>query len=250
MRALIVPSTRRAASPSLPAKSALRSPRSRTGTGTGPACDCGRSCDRRIAQATCVPISIREWLCRMTLSIPSMPRAPGNTRCSPHCCQRAPSKRIARADRAARAMRRRSGAPMPRSPRPPRGDRHRASSANISICSSASAAASLLPYASYYLTGFLNERPLSRLREDLAALGIERVENNFEPEDHAATLCEIMAGLADGRFAASPEAQRAFFEKHVAPWIGRLFADMERRGERQILPVGRSARPAVYGNRN
>ena len=85
----------------------------------------------------------------------------------------------------------------------------------------------LLPYASYYLTGFLNERPLSRLREDLAALGIERVENNFEPEDHAATLCEIMAGLAAGRFQATPEAQRAFFEKHVAPWMGRLFADME-----------------------
>lgn len=86
----------------------------------------------------------------------------------------------------------------------------------------------LLPYGSYYLTGFLNERPLSRLREDLAVLGIERVENQFEPEDHAATLCEIMAGLAGGSFPASEEAQRAFFEKHVAPWMGRLFADMER----------------------
>ena len=61
----------------------------------------------------------------------------------------------------------------------------------------------LLPYASYYLTGFLNERPLSRLRDDLTALGIKRVENNFEPEDHAAALCEIMAGLASGRFPAS-----------------------------------------------
>jgi TorA maturation chaperone TorD/DNA-binding transcriptional regulator YdaS (Cro superfamily) len=86
----------------------------------------------------------------------------------------------------------------------------------------------LLPYASYYLTGFLNERPLSRLRDDLAALGIERVENNSEPEDHAATLCEIMACFAAGRFPASPEAQRAFFEKHVSRWMGRLFADMEK----------------------
>jgi TorA maturation chaperone TorD len=86
----------------------------------------------------------------------------------------------------------------------------------------------LLPYASYYLTGFLNERPLSRLRADLASLGIERVANNFEPEDHAAILCEIMAGFADGRFEASADAQRAFFEKHVLSWIGRLFADMER----------------------
>jgi TorA maturation chaperone TorD len=86
----------------------------------------------------------------------------------------------------------------------------------------------LLPYASYYLTGFLNERPLSRLRQDLTSLGIERTENNYEPEDHAATLCEVMAGFAAGRFAASSEVQRAFFENHLAPWIGRLFADMER----------------------
>jgi TorA maturation chaperone TorD len=85
----------------------------------------------------------------------------------------------------------------------------------------------LLPYASFYLTGFLHERPLSRLRDDLASLGVERVENNFEPEDHAATLCEIMAGLAAGRFPASPETQRVFFEKHVLPWMGRVFVDME-----------------------
>jgi TorA maturation chaperone TorD/DNA-binding transcriptional regulator YdaS (Cro superfamily) len=101
----------------------------------------------------------------------------------------------------------------------------------------------LLPYASYYLTGFLNERPLSRLREDLAALGIERIENNFEPEDHAATLCEIMAGFAAARFPASPEAQHAFFEKHVSCWMGRLFADMEKaenaRFYRSVGTLGR-----------
>lgn len=85
----------------------------------------------------------------------------------------------------------------------------------------------LLPYASYYLTGFLNERPLSRLRADLVSLGIERAADNLEPEDHAATLCEIMAGLAAARFEASADEQRAFFRKHVAPWMGRLFADME-----------------------
>ena len=86
----------------------------------------------------------------------------------------------------------------------------------------------LLPYASYYLTGFLNERPLSRLRHDLAGLGIERVENHSEPEDHAATLCEIMADLAVARLPTPPEAQRAFFEKHVSCWMGRLFADIEK----------------------
>jgi TorA maturation chaperone TorD len=84
-----------------------------------------------------------------------------------------------------------------------------------------------LPYASYYLTGFLNERPLSRLRSDLAALGIERMANSSEPEDHAAILCEIMAGFAAARFRASSDSQRAFFEKHIAPWMGRLFADIE-----------------------
>ena len=84
----------------------------------------------------------------------------------------------------------------------------------------------LLPYGSYYLTGFLNERPLARLREDLHALGIERVETQSEPEDHAAILCEIMAGLIGGQFPAAVERQRQIFEKHLAPWIGRFFADM------------------------
>ena len=86
----------------------------------------------------------------------------------------------------------------------------------------------LLPYGSYYLTGFLHERPLARLREDLRMLGIERVEGQAEPEDHAAILCEIMAGLADGSFAAPAGADRQIFEKHLAPWIGRFFLDLER----------------------
>jgi TorA maturation chaperone TorD len=86
----------------------------------------------------------------------------------------------------------------------------------------------ILPYASYYLTGFLHERPLARLRTDLTAFGIERAENNPEPEDNAATLCEIMAGFADGRFAASEQQQQQFFQKHVAPWMGRMFADLEK----------------------
>jgi TorA maturation chaperone TorD len=86
----------------------------------------------------------------------------------------------------------------------------------------------LLPYGSYYLTGFLHERPLARLRGDLAPLGIERAEGNNEPEDHAATLCEIMAGLVSGRLPAPQGTDQQIFEKHLAPWIGRLFADLER----------------------
>ena len=86
----------------------------------------------------------------------------------------------------------------------------------------------LLPYGSYYLTGFLHERPLARLREDLRTLGIERVDGQVEPEDHAAILCEIMAGLASRRFGAPAGSDEQMFEKHVAPWIGRFFTDLER----------------------
>jgi TorA maturation chaperone TorD len=86
----------------------------------------------------------------------------------------------------------------------------------------------LLPYGSFYLTGFLHERPLSRLRESLAQLGIERAAGEAEPEDHAAILCEIMAGLISGRFPAPKGADRQLFEQHLAPWIGRFFADLER----------------------
>jgi TorA maturation chaperone TorD len=86
----------------------------------------------------------------------------------------------------------------------------------------------LLPYGSYYLTGFLHERPLARLRADLAPLGIERVETNAEPEDHAATLCEIMSGLVSGQLPAPEGTDQRIFEKHLAPWIGRFFADLER----------------------
>jgi TorA maturation chaperone TorD len=84
----------------------------------------------------------------------------------------------------------------------------------------------LLPYGSYYLTGFLYERPLARLRADLERFGIERANGQSEPEDSAATLCEIMAALAGGSVEAPPEAQREIFEKHIAPWMGRFFVDL------------------------
>jgi TorA maturation chaperone TorD len=86
----------------------------------------------------------------------------------------------------------------------------------------------LLPYGSYYLTGFLHERPLARLRGDLKRMGIGLAEGQSEPEDHAAILCEIMAGLAGGGIDAPPGSDRRIFEKHMAPWIGRFFGDLER----------------------
>jgi len=97
----------------------------------------------------------------------------------------------------------------------------------------------LLPYASYYLTGFLNERPLARVREDLNGLGIERAEGHHDPEDHLAILCEVMAGLAAGRFEVESGAERRFFERHLKPWAARFFADLETaRHARFYLPVG------------
>jgi TorA maturation chaperone TorD len=101
----------------------------------------------------------------------------------------------------------------------------------------------LVPYGSYYLTGFLHERPLSRLRDDLARLGIERVEGEMEPEDRAAMLCEIMAGIVGGSLQTPAGADRELFEKHLAPWIGRFFADLESAKSadfyRRIGTVGR-----------
>ena len=97
----------------------------------------------------------------------------------------------------------------------------------------------LLPYGSYYQTGFLHERPLARLRAELADLGIERVEGQSEPEDHAAILCEIMAGLIAGEFAVPMERQQYFFDRHLAPWIRRFFADLEAaKAADYYRPVG------------
>jgi TorA maturation chaperone TorD len=104
----------------------------------------------------------------------------------------------------------------------------------------------LLAYGSYYLTGFLHERPLARLRQDLSELGIERAEGVAEPEDHAAILCEIMAGLINQKFPAPQDADRVLFEKHMRPWIGRFFADLEQAQEAKFYRrVGRLGRVFV-----
>jgi TorA maturation chaperone TorD len=87
----------------------------------------------------------------------------------------------------------------------------------------------LLPYASYYLTGFLNEKPLAVLRRDMRRLGIARSPEVKDPEDHVASLCEMMAGMIRGRFGAPAglTAQRDFFAAHLAPWAGHFFGDLE-----------------------
>jgi TorA maturation chaperone TorD len=86
----------------------------------------------------------------------------------------------------------------------------------------------LLPYASFYMTGFLNDRPLAAVRQDLAALGIERVDGLMDPEDHAAILCDVMSALAAGQFESGPVSEVDFFRRHLDPWIARFFEDLTK----------------------
>jgi len=87
----------------------------------------------------------------------------------------------------------------------------------------------LLPFASFYMTGFLNEKPLAQLREDMKNLGIVRAANVFEPEDNIASLCEMMAGLIMGRFGepADLSKQAEFHNRHIGPWAEHFFTDLE-----------------------
>jgi TorA maturation chaperone TorD len=86
----------------------------------------------------------------------------------------------------------------------------------------------LMPYGSWYLTGFLMEQPLARLRGELAELGFARREGVTEPEDHAAALCDVMAMIGTGDDAVPVEVQAGFFSRHIAPWMGRFFRDMQQ----------------------
>lgn len=82
----------------------------------------------------------------------------------------------------------------------------------------------LVPYGSFYLTGFLMEKPLGDLRDDLDQLGFERGEEVHEPEDHVAALCEVMAMLIqDGR---NTDTQRSFFMTHINSWFQQFFTEL------------------------
>jgi TorA maturation chaperone TorD len=76
-------------------------------------------------------------------------------------------------------------------------------------------------FASHYLSGFLNEKPVAKLRTDLAALGLERDESVPETEDHIAYLCEVMRYLiaGDDVAVANLTHQREFFAAHIQPWV-------------------------------
>ncbi|HEX4879188.1 MAG TPA: molecular chaperone TorD family protein [Limnobacter sp.] len=102
----------------------------------------------------------------------------------------------------------------------------------------------VLPYGSYYIAGYTNEKPLVALRDDLARLGIVRDEKIVETEDHISFLCEVMRYLIladDPPFSFSE--QRAFFHAHLATWYDNFTADIEAAASTDFYKtVGRLAR--------
>ncbi len=84
-------------------------------------------------------------------------------------------------------------------------------------------------YASYYLSGFLNERPLAQLRDELQRLGLTRDDSRGETEDHVAYLFEVMRYLIAGEDAAlcNLEQQQRFFRVQLQPWVGQLCETVE-----------------------
>ena len=83
----------------------------------------------------------------------------------------------------------------------------------------------IVPYGSWHITGFLMEKPLSDLRDDLRSLGIESDTNQKDPEDHIAALCETMAILIQSE-DVSEAMERQFFIRHIHPWASKFFNDL------------------------
>jgi TorA maturation chaperone TorD len=86
----------------------------------------------------------------------------------------------------------------------------------------------VLPYASWYLSGTLMDRPLTKLRGDLKKLGIQRQAGLGESEDHVGALCEVMCLLAEDGSAAGIERQHAFMTTHMLPWLPQFFQELDR----------------------
>ena len=80
-------------------------------------------------------------------------------------------------------------------------------------------------FGSHYLSGFLNEKPLARLRHDLSTLGLGRDETTmFDTEDHVSYVMEVMRFLVAGEdVSVSNLTQQAkFFADHVQTWLPAL----------------------------
>jgi len=88
-------------------------------------------------------------------------------------------------------------------------------------------------YGSHYLSGFLNEKPLARLRTELQSLGLERSEVMSDTEDHFAYLCEVMRYLIAGEdvAVANLTRQREFFSTHIQPWVSLMCDDIQNNNK-------------------
>lgn len=84
----------------------------------------------------------------------------------------------------------------------------------------------LVPFGSWFITGYLQEHPLADLRDSLQALGLARVEGNSNTEDHIAQELAVMATMIVNQEQYSIERQQAFFEQHLAPWVEKFFTDL------------------------
>lgn len=85
----------------------------------------------------------------------------------------------------------------------------------------------IIPYSSYYQTGFLMEEPLAELRTDLAKLGLERQQETTEPEDHAAAECDVMRLILDAE-GTPVVSDKEFFIQHLKPWMAKFFQDLSQ----------------------
>lgn len=98
-------------------------------------------------------------------------------------------------------------------------------------------------YGSWYQAGFMMERPLALLREDLAALELSRVTGVCEPEDHFSALAEVMRHLVLECAPDSARRQQRFFTRHIGPWYEKLADALDRAPEAGLYEAaGRFAR--------
>lgn len=87
----------------------------------------------------------------------------------------------------------------------------------------------LVPYGSYYQTGFLHEEPLAELRQDLGLLGLERQQDKKEPEDHMAAELDVMRLILTAQGTPVVDAT-TFFSRHISPWAQQFFHDLAEAG--------------------
>ena len=94
----------------------------------------------------------------------------------------------------------------------------------------------LIPYGSYYQTGFLMEEPLAELRADLAKLGLVKHEDAAEPEDHVSAQCDVMRLLlmAEGTPIVT---DKEFFIHHLKPWVDNFFTDLQASNTSEFYQV-------------